>query len=87
MSLWLYFVSLFLAELTSMKSFLTTALHLNTGACKADDSVPDPLLSSILQALSVQGELHKKIKLFGIVILKFHPLYTFILICILLPCK
>lgn len=66
-----------------MKSFLTTALHLNTGAPMADDSVPDPLLSSILQALSVQGELHKKIKLFGIVIL---VLCTFILICLLLPC-
>ncbi|XP_056586727.1 centromere/kinetochore protein zw10 homolog [Triplophysa dalaica] len=58
-------------ELTSMKSFLTTALHLNTGACKADDSVPDSLLSSILQALSVQGELHKKIKLFGQVLFKY----------------
>ncbi|KAI7795860.1 centromere/kinetochore protein zw10 homolog [Triplophysa rosa] len=58
-------------ELTSMKSFLTTALHLNTGACKADGSVPDPLLSSILQALSVQGELHKKIKLFGQVLFKY----------------
>ncbi|KAA0720093.1 Centromere/kinetochore protein zw10 -like protein [Triplophysa tibetana] len=58
-------------ELTSMKSFLTTALHLNTGACKADDSVQDPLLVSILQALSVQGELHKKIKLFGQVLFKY----------------
>lgn len=58
-------------ELTSMKSFLSTALHLNTGASKADDSVPDLLLSSILQALSVQGELHKKIKLFGQVLFKY----------------
>lgn len=62
-----------------MKSFLSTALHLNTGASNADDSVPDPLLSSVLQALSVQGELHKKIKLFGIAILLSHPLRTFIL--------
>ncbi|XP_055035827.2 centromere/kinetochore protein zw10 homolog [Misgurnus anguillicaudatus] len=58
-------------ELTSMKSFLTTALHLNTGASMEDDSVPNPLLTSILQALSVQGELHKKIKLFGQVLFKY----------------
>lgn len=58
-------------ELTSMKSFLTTALHLNTGASMADDSLPHPLLTSILQALSVQGELHKKIKLFGQVLFKY----------------
>lgn len=58
-------------ELTSMKSFLTTALHLNTGASMADDALPHPLLTSILQALSVQGELHKKIKLFGQVLFKY----------------
>ncbi|XP_051960310.1 centromere/kinetochore protein zw10 homolog [Xyrauchen texanus] len=58
-------------ELTSMKHFLTTAVHLNKGGSKADESVPHPLLPSILQALSVQGELHKKIKLFGQVLLKY----------------
>ncbi|KAL0162721.1 hypothetical protein M9458_042117, partial [Cirrhinus mrigala] len=50
-------------ELTSVKSFLKTALHLNTGGSKGDESVPHALLPSILQALSIQGELHKKIKL------------------------
>uniref|UniRef100_A0A8C1ZJG9 Centromere/kinetochore protein zw10 homolog n=1 Tax=Cyprinus carpio TaxID=7962 RepID=A0A8C1ZJG9_CYPCA len=52
-------------ELTSEKSFLKTALHLNRGGSKGDESVPHALLPSILQALSIQGELHKKIKLFG----------------------
>ncbi|XP_051533825.1 centromere/kinetochore protein zw10 homolog [Myxocyprinus asiaticus] len=58
-------------ELTSMKYFLTTALHLNKVGSKVDESLPHPLLSNILQALSVQGELHKKIKLFGQVLLKY----------------
>ncbi|XP_051956225.1 centromere/kinetochore protein zw10 homolog [Xyrauchen texanus] len=58
-------------ELTSMKSFLTTVLHLNKGGSNVDESVPNPLLSNILQALSVQGELHKKIKLFGQVLMKY----------------
>lgn len=59
----LYFF--FSAELTSVKSFLKTALHLNRGGSKGDESVPHAVLPSILQALSIQGELHKKIKLFG----------------------
>uniref|UniRef100_A0A8C1EV53 Zw10 kinetochore protein n=1 Tax=Cyprinus carpio carpio TaxID=630221 RepID=A0A8C1EV53_CYPCA len=58
-------------ELTSVKSFLKTALHLNRGGSKGDESVPHALLPSILQALSIQGELHKKIKLFGQVLFKY----------------
>uniref|UniRef100_A0A8C1N5W8 Centromere/kinetochore protein zw10 homolog n=1 Tax=Cyprinus carpio TaxID=7962 RepID=A0A8C1N5W8_CYPCA len=58
-------------ELTSEKSFLKTALHLNRGGSKGDESVPHALLPSILQALSIQGELHKKIKLFGQVLFKY----------------
>uniref|UniRef100_A0A671RU91 Centromere/kinetochore protein zw10 homolog n=1 Tax=Sinocyclocheilus anshuiensis TaxID=1608454 RepID=A0A671RU91_9TELE len=52
-------------------SFLKTALHLNRGGSKGDESVPHALLPSILQALSIQGELHKKIKLFGQVLFKY----------------
>lgn len=48
-----------------MQSFLTTALHLTGGDPKEENDTPNPFLSSVLQALSVQGELHKKIKLFG----------------------
>uniref|UniRef100_A0A673KG84 Centromere/kinetochore protein zw10 homolog n=1 Tax=Sinocyclocheilus rhinocerous TaxID=307959 RepID=A0A673KG84_9TELE len=58
-------------ELNSVKSFLKTALHLNRGGSKGDESVPHALLPSILQALSIQGELHKKIKLFGQVLFKY----------------
>uniref|UniRef100_A0A671T3E4 Centromere/kinetochore protein zw10 homolog n=1 Tax=Sinocyclocheilus anshuiensis TaxID=1608454 RepID=A0A671T3E4_9TELE len=66
-------------ELTSVKSFLKTALHLNRGGSKGDESVPHALLPSILQALSIQGELHKKIKLFGQVLFKYmlKPLIIF----------
>uniref|UniRef100_A0AAR2J722 Zw10 kinetochore protein n=1 Tax=Pygocentrus nattereri TaxID=42514 RepID=A0AAR2J722_PYGNA len=52
-------------------SFLTTALHLNSGESKEDKHTPNHLLSSVLQALVIQGELHKKIKLFGQVLLKY----------------
>uniref|UniRef100_A0A672LYN0 Centromere/kinetochore protein zw10 homolog n=1 Tax=Sinocyclocheilus grahami TaxID=75366 RepID=A0A672LYN0_SINGR len=66
-------------ELTSVKSFLKTALHLNRGGSKGDESVPHALLPSILQALSIQGELHKKMKLFGQVLFKYmlKPLIIF----------
>ncbi|XP_017575349.1 centromere/kinetochore protein zw10 homolog [Pygocentrus nattereri] len=58
-------------ELNGMESFLTTALHLNSGESKEDKHTPNHLLSSVLQALVIQGELHKKIKLFGQVLLKY----------------
>ncbi|KAL6470003.1 hypothetical protein MHYP_G00211220 [Metynnis hypsauchen] len=58
-------------ELNGMESFLTTALHLNSGESKEDKHTPNHLLSSVLQALAIQGELHKKIKLFGQVLLKY----------------
>lgn len=48
-----------------MQSFLTTALHLTGGESKEEKGMPSPLLSSVLQALAIQGELPKKIKLFG----------------------
>ncbi|XP_028838354.1 centromere/kinetochore protein zw10 homolog [Denticeps clupeoides] len=57
-------------DLTSAKAFLGTELHLNCGGSK-DESGPHPLLPSVLQALAVQGELHKKIKMFGHVLLKY----------------
>ncbi|KAI5622450.1 centromere/kinetochore protein zw10-like, partial [Silurus asotus] len=57
-------------ELTRMQSFLTTALHLTGGKSKEEDAL-SPFLSSVLQALAIQGELHKKIKLFGQVLLKY----------------
>ncbi|XP_062867959.1 centromere/kinetochore protein zw10 homolog [Trichomycterus rosablanca] len=64
-------------ELTGMQSFLTTALHLNIGESK--EAGPNPLFSSVLQALAIQGELHKKIKLFGQVLVKYilKPLIMF----------
>uniref|UniRef100_A0A3B4CBX7 Centromere/kinetochore protein zw10 homolog n=1 Tax=Pygocentrus nattereri TaxID=42514 RepID=A0A3B4CBX7_PYGNA len=58
-------------KLNGMESFLTTALHLNSGESKEDKHTPNHLLSSVLQALVIQGELHKKIKLFGQVLLKY----------------
>ncbi|XP_030637615.1 centromere/kinetochore protein zw10 homolog isoform X2 [Chanos chanos] len=58
-------------ELTSMESFLTTELHLNTGASPEREEGTHPLLASVLQALAIQGELHKKIKLFGQVLLRY----------------
>ncbi|KAL7853890.1 hypothetical protein AOLI_G00207340 [Acnodon oligacanthus] len=58
-------------ELNGMESFLMTALHLNSGESKEDKHTPNHLLYSVLQALAIQGELHKKIKLFGQVLLKY----------------
>lgn len=58
-------------ELTGMQSYLTTALQLNGGGSKEDKHSPNPLLPNILQALAIQGELHRKIKLFGQVLLKY----------------
>ncbi|XP_060792114.1 centromere/kinetochore protein zw10 homolog [Neoarius graeffei] len=58
-------------ELTGMQSFLTTALHLTGGESKEEKDTPNPFLSSVLQALAIQGELHKKLKLFGQVLLKY----------------
>uniref|UniRef100_W5KEC2 Centromere/kinetochore protein zw10 homolog n=1 Tax=Astyanax mexicanus TaxID=7994 RepID=W5KEC2_ASTMX len=53
------------------KSYLTTELHLNGGGSKEDKHCPNHLLPNILQALAIQGELHRKIKLFGQVLLKY----------------
>ncbi|KAI4877922.1 hypothetical protein NFI96_017415 [Prochilodus magdalenae] len=58
-------------ELNGMESYLTTALHLNGGGSKEDKHIPNQLLPSVLQALAIQGELHRKIKLFGQVLLKY----------------
>uniref|UniRef100_A0A8B9KMM2 Centromere/kinetochore protein zw10 homolog n=1 Tax=Astyanax mexicanus TaxID=7994 RepID=A0A8B9KMM2_ASTMX len=58
-------------ELTGMQSYLTTELHLNGGGSKEDKHCPNHLLPNILQALAIQGELHRKIKLFGQVLLKY----------------
>lgn len=52
-------------ELTGMQSYLTTTLHLTGGESKEGNSTPDQFLFSVLQALFIQGELHKKLKLFG----------------------
>lgn len=43
-----------------MQSYLTTALHLTGGESKEGNRE-----KSVLQALFIQRELHKKIKLFG----------------------
>lgn len=58
-------------ELTGMQSFLTTELHLPGGEFKEEQNTPNPFLSSVLQVLALQGELHKKIKLFGQVLMKY----------------
>ncbi|KAG7321499.1 hypothetical protein KOW79_015914 [Hemibagrus wyckioides] len=58
-------------ELTGMQSFLTTALHLSGGEYKEEKDTPNAFLSSVLQALAIQGELQKKIKLFGQVLMKY----------------
>lgn len=61
--LWLFFF--FFTEPTGMQSFLTTALHLTGGESKEKKDTPNPFLCSVLRALAIQGELHKKLKLFG----------------------
>ncbi|KAK3524327.1 hypothetical protein QTP70_028060 [Hemibagrus guttatus] len=58
-------------ELTGMQSFLTTALHLSGGEYKDEKDTPSAFLFSVLQALAIQGELQKKIKLFGQVLMKY----------------
>ena len=54
-----------LSEPTEMKSFLKTELQLTLGGTKEPQQSPPPLLSCVLQALTIQGELQHKIKLFS----------------------
>ncbi|KAK2827265.1 hypothetical protein Q7C36_018191 [Tachysurus vachellii] len=58
-------------ELTGLQSFMNTALHLSGGEYKKEKDMPSAFLSSVLQALAIQGELQKKIKLFGQVLMKY----------------
>uniref|UniRef100_A0A8C8H9K6 Zw10 kinetochore protein n=1 Tax=Oncorhynchus tshawytscha TaxID=74940 RepID=A0A8C8H9K6_ONCTS len=62
-----------------MKSFLKTELQLTLGGTKEPGQSPPPLLSCVLQALTIQGELQHKIKLFSQVLLKYllKPLITY----------
>uniref|UniRef100_A0A8C7MQF6 Centromere/kinetochore protein zw10 homolog n=1 Tax=Oncorhynchus kisutch TaxID=8019 RepID=A0A8C7MQF6_ONCKI len=66
-------------EPTEMKSFLKTELLLTLGGTKEPQQSPPPLLSCVLQALTIQGELQHKIKLFSQVLLKYllKPLITY----------
>ncbi|XP_024249593.1 centromere/kinetochore protein zw10 homolog isoform X2 [Oncorhynchus tshawytscha] len=66
-------------EPTEMKSFLKTELQLTLGGTKEPGQSPPPLLSCVLQALTIQGELQHKIKLFSQVLLKYllKPLITY----------
>ncbi|XP_023823816.1 centromere/kinetochore protein zw10 homolog isoform X4 [Salvelinus sp. IW2-2015] len=66
-------------EPTGMKSFLKTELQLTPGGTKEPQQSPPPLLSCVLQALTIQGELQHKIKLFSQVLLKYllKPLITY----------
>lgn len=66
-------------ELTGVTSFLKAELHLTPGGTKEAEKSPSPLLSCVLQALAVQGELQHKIKLFSQVLLKYmlKPLITY----------
>uniref|UniRef100_A0A4W5LYZ9 Centromere/kinetochore protein zw10 homolog n=1 Tax=Hucho hucho TaxID=62062 RepID=A0A4W5LYZ9_9TELE len=66
-------------EPTGMKSFLKTELQLTLGGTKEPQQSPPPLLSCVLQALTIQGELQHKIKLFSQVLLKYllKPLITY----------
>ncbi|KAM6969934.1 LOW QUALITY PROTEIN: centromere/kinetochore protein zw10 homolog [Aplochiton taeniatus] len=57
-------------ELSDMKSFLKTELHLTLGATKDEGPSPPAQLACVLQALAIQGELQHKIKLFSQVLLK-----------------
>ncbi|KAM9499014.1 centromere/kinetochore protein zw10 homolog isoform 2-T2 [Salvelinus alpinus] len=68
-----------LSEPTGMKSFLKTELQLTLGGTKEPQQSPPPLLSCVLQALTIQGELQHKIKLFSQVLLKYllKPLITY----------
>ncbi|CAB1352382.1 unnamed protein product [Coregonus sp. 'balchen'] len=58
-------------ESTGMKSFLKMELQLTLGGNKEPQQSPPPLLSCVLQALAIQGELQHKIKLFSQVLLKY----------------
>uniref|UniRef100_A0A674A7A2 Zw10 kinetochore protein n=1 Tax=Salmo trutta TaxID=8032 RepID=A0A674A7A2_SALTR len=53
------------------KSFLKTELQLTLGGTKDSQQNPPPLLSCVLQALAIQGELQHKIKLFSQVLMKY----------------
>ncbi|XP_064837983.1 centromere/kinetochore protein zw10 homolog [Oncorhynchus masou masou] len=66
-------------EPTEIKSFLKTELQLTLGGTKEPQQSPPPLLSCVLQALTIQGELQHKIKLFSQVLLKYllKPLITY----------
>ncbi|KAM9540225.1 centromere/kinetochore protein zw10 homolog [Salvelinus alpinus] len=66
-------------ESTGMKSFLKMELQLTLGGTKEPQQSPPPLLSCVLQALAIQGELQHKIKLFSQVLLKYllKPLITY----------
>ncbi|XP_041749788.1 centromere/kinetochore protein zw10 homolog [Coregonus clupeaformis] len=66
-------------EPMGMKSFLKTELQLTLGGTKEPRQSPPPLLSCVLQALTIQGELQHKIKLFSQVLLKYllKPLITY----------
>uniref|UniRef100_A0A8C7KVV3 Centromere/kinetochore protein zw10 homolog n=1 Tax=Oncorhynchus kisutch TaxID=8019 RepID=A0A8C7KVV3_ONCKI len=66
-------------ESTGMKSFLKMELQLTLGGTKEPLQSPPPLLSCVLQALAIQGELQHKIKLFSQVLLKYllKPLITY----------
>ncbi|XP_041742270.2 centromere/kinetochore protein zw10 homolog isoform X2 [Coregonus clupeaformis] len=58
-------------ESTGIKSFLKMELQLTLGGNKEPQQSPPPLLSCVLQALAIQGELQHKIKLFSQVLLKY----------------
>ncbi|KAJ8267083.1 hypothetical protein GJAV_G00138140 [Gymnothorax javanicus] len=68
-------------ELTSVEAFLKTELHLNSGGHKdeCEEGRLLPLLANVLQALSIQGQLHNRLKLFGQALLKYvlKPLITY----------
>lgn len=52
------------------KSFLKVELKLSSACSKDDEPKPPALLSCVLQALAIQGDLQHKIKLFSQVLLK-----------------
>lgn len=53
-----------------MECFLTTELHLKKGHSKEKHSL-NPIFSNIFLALDILGELHKKIRQFGIFVIVF----------------
>ncbi|KAG7275015.1 hypothetical protein CRUP_030534, partial [Coryphaenoides rupestris] len=66
-------------EPTDPKCSLRTELKLSPGCSKDGDAGVSALLSCIVQALAIQGDLHYKIKLFSQVLLKnmLKPLVTY----------